>query len=326
MTEVKRLREDDKANFYGHIVYWSLHACPPFTYADMNNKVKELGLSSSIMPKPMTAKKAWTRAVSRWNQGDGIPGVEMKPIKGENNMLVHGAVIARPDETSRTLNMEDATWVALNLDDEKFIAKDPDLDICKQFEELFVFFRDNLTNSELQVFLRKMVEQLSGFPIRPTGGIYFVPQSEVEVVDKCMELVNHLNPHAHVYALPMFVDEQTKGDLIEGYKEAAYKEIMSFQADLKKWLEAPGQKTNHGFKGKFSELQEMRAKALMYEGLLDGDLAEIRDTIHSLEKELKGVLQGKPAGDESEANQEPPSEGEKSEEIDPEQALKDLGI
>jgi len=69
-------------------------------------------------------------------------------------------------------------------------------------EEFDVALSDSVgkvTDEDVRYFLRRVIKKAYGVAKRPTGGIYFVPESKVEVMENASKCLKEFNTAAHIY-------------------------------------------------------------------------------------------------------------------------------
>ena len=151
-------------------------------------------------------------------------------------------------------------------------------------EEMSKRYRADITR-----WIKKLFEQQHGdlVPLRKSGGVYYVPESHQEIVDKLNELLERIGGELNVFRFA--ADSQTKdsvakamanylADLIGEFEES----VSNFSPDTKDFLVERRQ----------IQIAEMKMKLEQYETVL-GNLSQlIRRKLQAAEQEMLSKLQG----------------------------------
>lgn len=174
-------------DYIGATVWWQIHKTHIPTDI-VQSTLQEVGLSSGLMSEDVSEKVAFKRA------GKAISKVGRncfsRSIVDDGDKCVLGIVHERKDVENEELNY--LQQITARLD-----KTTHELNISGDGQEMFIsqyeHFKKNITDEDIRAMVRRVVERLGGVPLRPTGGIYFIPKNKVSTIVKLEAFVSKLN-------------------------------------------------------------------------------------------------------------------------------------
>lgn len=303
LDEVKQMSEQSGIPILGYLVYWMIPDGARFTHDAITRHCEDRKLDTSTIPMPMNPRKAWTRARNRWKK-EGTPGIELRQLGRKGDVLYEAAISAKANLAEQKLDMRNETWVGLDISTGVFAAKEPTGKVAQSMEHIYKDALTHFSEPELRMFLYNVVESMEGYPIRPTGGIYFVPAAAGETIGKVMEVVHKVHPHARLWAVPQFKTGHTQRILAENYTQSAYAELEKFRTQIRHWVGRTTKKQGRSYATQLRVIGEMRKKSTMFEAILEQDLTEVREALKKFEDEIKHYEDGGDVVQEDEQEEE----------------------
>ncbi len=221
---------------------------PPSPQVALHEALKEICASSDRLVRPLSEAAAYCV-------------VKEKKVGRRNEY-----------ETERTARIDP------DVKDRVSLLFNPYDDVAKEVHKTFDAMQGRVASSALSTSLVAIVKRLHGTAIRPTGGIYWVPNPELfEPIAKAVE-ASGLTGHHIVYIVGLHVNAQA----VRLVKHAIEAEILAesqrlheeiSQADLgKKALE-----------NRCDYLSEMEKKVIEYEAILGESLTHLKDSLKTVQ-------------------------------------------
>lgn len=98
------------------------------------------------------------------------------------------------------------------------------------FEKTYEHFLDFMDSHAVRTFVRTCIESLNGVQVKSSGGLYFIPQTNVELVTKLRDWVRSIGSEFH--ALPLLDLGEQRDMIIKAFEEEAYEELHRMAADV----------------------------------------------------------------------------------------------
>jgi hypothetical protein len=212
---------------FGVNIWWT---CPEFVMS--GEKAREAltkhGFEEEDMPLPDRAKAVSRAAYSfqdrRHKNGrrvtektkttsrHNVYGILGQVSKGDEEVAYNQSTTVRFDKESKRVEVEGV----LNEDFMKALEK----------------YDDAITDDDVRLFLRKVVRMCKGVAKRPSGGIYFVPEKFVGIIESASYVIDELKVGAKLYVEGVVNGQRERQNVweavetdIEGQIEATLKAV-----------------------------------------------------------------------------------------------------
>jgi len=186
MTEVN--------NEFGVNIWWHI---PTFKIsADRAQAlVEQAGFEVDDMPRP-SKKLAVSRAAHSFQDRRHKNGRRVTEKTKDNSEHVVYGILGKRQKGEEKVGYDQATTVKMNKDTGVVTAEGK---LAHEFLYRLDEYENSVTNEDVAHFLRKVVKLTYGVPLRPTGGIYFVPNRFVGLIDSAQTFLDNLNIGAKLY-------------------------------------------------------------------------------------------------------------------------------
>lgn len=258
----------------GAVVYWHLSETP-VSMAALTTAWVAAGLNVKLLPAPASAEVAFGRAAKelaarnilvRKNPSNGWTVVREQNVDGElvyatafKLQLREGKIVVVGDEIGDTAEVERAA-----------------------VQTAYDTQRANIMSIDVSLWMRRLVGEMDGVPLRATGGIYFVPRDYMEMLHKAKAAIESVSPHV-VHEIPAM------------HSAAAVSAVLdALQRETVDWLTETGGELATGIGMRAARTRIDSCEALMkkvagYEKLLGCPLTGITSTLQNTRRQLLGV-------------------------------------
>lgn len=263
---------NDSFPLLGWTVYWSTNSFS-MPFDEFIKILEECGIDPAIARETLP-KHAAQRAIRE--KAKGKDTFHRKVADNENEAAF---VIART-EVDANLDPE------FQMESKAVFDKDShQLQVTgqhKDIQELFEKLKTEYTSQQVRtVILRFVKRYCNGITVMDTGGLYFVPKTHEQELNKLYCLFAKLQGKADITPMPLVDTAQARGSMWKVTVGEVAADIARLKADLEKQDDEITEKSYMVRIGKYKTLKE---KVLMYENVLSG-------TAEDLKKELEGLTE-----------------------------------
>lgn len=299
MTNLTSIREaileanSKGVQIIGSIVQWSIPQRSTAKLAEIENDLKAEGVSQStldrILPKPITLRKSFTKAIQAFNAANRTSQTPMKfrKLKSENpGQVVYALTELKANSKDRNFDLDNRGWVCL-IDNE---VRSNDDSLRQQVESLMT---TQIGASEVRSTLSRWCRMRSGFTTRKGGGSYFVPnKDEFSVEADAITKVFQSHDCGMLITLPVLGGEVAKKNIANALNSSILTDIETFRREVKDFFSKNTRRKQKGATLKrLDEAQELRKYALSYEGLLGPIADDVRTALDDIETFVQSEVQ-----------------------------------
>ena len=152
-------------------------------------------------------------------------------------------------------------------------------------------YRGVFLAADLSRALRGLIAVAQGTPLRPSGGVYFVPQQHHDLVTKMRTIVADLQPDAgYVSAFGVVDTAQARADMGRHAHEGLLEELHALAEDLAQLKDAGEAVRARTLQRRLALYDQLRAKASMYTDLLTYNLDDVHTGINRLAATVGDLL------------------------------------
>lgn len=131
------------------------------------------------------------------------------------NFVVYG-ILDREQEEVDTVGFTQHTTIKLDKSTEAVSVEGV---LSAEVMEAIKVYSGKITDEDIRYFLRRVIAMCYGVSKRPTGGIYFVPESSVTVIKSAQAFLNDLGRGARLYVEGVVNGEQERQNVWEAVEE-----------------------------------------------------------------------------------------------------------
>jgi len=276
---------------FGVNIWWT---CPEFVM-DGNRAqavLEQFGFEADQMPLPNRAKAVSRAAYSFQDRRRRENRKVTEKTKNNSRYSVYG-ILAAKSKGDEEVAYEQETTVRFDKESKRVEVNGPQ---AEEFLKRLDMYTDAITDDDVRQFLRGVVGMCYGISKRPSGGIYFVPQRCVGIIESAQNVLSELKVGAKLYIERVQNGEQERAIVWEAVETDIDKQIeQTLQA-----VERIGKRA--------SSVQTQEAKLGELEGLMDiyrnllGQEAKYEELAEKLEEASQTVAKKLAALQEAEDN------------------------
>lgn len=317
LTERKSQMSESKVQLkeFGVNIWWHI---PTFTKDGLVAQalIEESGFEIEDLPLP-SKKLAVSRAAHSFNDRRHKDGRHVTEKTKDNSEVVVYGILGKTQKGDEEVGYDQATTIKLDKASGIVTAEGA---FASEFSTALEVYENSITNEDVAHFLRKVIKLTYGVPLRPTGGIYFVPNRFVNLINDAQNFLDKLEIGAKLY-IQRIVDGDQERDIVwDSVENNITSEIESTLKAVSKIEKRISSIHNH--EAKLSELDELMSiyrdilgKEAQYEELTEqlqdagnivaSKLTELQNqtatasaSVNNIIPEVKEVLKeaGKPLG------------------------------
>jgi hypothetical protein len=265
----------------GQSVFWTLRE-RQMPAGAVHAAFERQGLSAHV-PSEVRAKTALRRAL-RQQGGDLI-----KKTRDDALDAAYALVDVPIDGTTGAAQPRTRFEAAINKQTEAVVCSDPAEEA--RLQQTTAAFRGVFLASDLSRALRGLVRVAQGTPLRPSGGVYFVPRQHRGLVARMREIVAELQPDGgYVSAFGVVDTAQARADMGRHAHEGLLEELQALADDLAALKDAGEAVRARTLQRRLTLYEELRAKASMYADLLTYNLDDVHAGIDKLAATVGDLL------------------------------------
>jgi len=276
---------------FGVNVWWT---CPEFVMdGDRAQAVLEqYGFEADQMPLPSRAKAVSRAAYSFQDRRRREDRKVTEKTKNNSRYSVYG-ILAAKSKGDEEVAYEQETTVRYDKQSERVEANGPQAD---EFFKRLDTYTDAITDDDLRQFLRGVISMCYGISKRPSGGIYFVPQRSVIIIESAQNALDELKIGAKLYVERVQNGEQERAIVWEAVEMDIDKQIEQTLSNVERIGKRASSVQTH--EAKLGELEGLMS---IYRNLL-GQEAKYEELAEKLEDASQTVAKKLAALQEAEAN------------------------
>lgn len=230
----------------GHLMWYSV-GNQLIERDELERKLASAGLDEGWMPNPIQAHGAFRRATSeiQTKRSTAQAGVHenylVREVYYDKDMVQRNVVVETVDQKGKRLNY-DSQAAVITLDKKtqniSVVSTNPTAEeLAREAEQRFYLYRDHHSAQHIRAMLANILKSLAPTPVRPSGGVYFVPSSHEDGLRKLCRFASSLeNSEGFMVPLVNTMDNrQMVNQKLKEHFERIIKECGSASDDLKKW-------------------------------------------------------------------------------------------
>jgi hypothetical protein len=304
----------EKMPLVGFTVFWRL-AGIRVNRNELAQALDQAGLGE-FLPKAPTPRVALRRALEQWiADKKGFTASDKSPDEGERTLirvinragsehLVFALVAENVDFSSLGLSYGTSLRILLHKQTGEMIVTTEAsgvIDALNESRQLTIElapywdeYKDKFIARDLSQMMREIIGSLNATSLRQSGGVYFVPVTEREPLSRLQKMMNNLprvpEIEPFVCALGVPDAEEARRGLAQAVHAGIMDEIKSMKVDLGRLCEMEGKVREKTVTQRMLVYKRLKAKAEIYDDLLDMQQDQVRTAIADLEAGALNLL------------------------------------
>lgn len=169
---------------------------------DLLTTLTQSGLEESWMPNPIRSSDAFRRATKEIETKKSTATANVfenyliREVFSDKDQIQRNIVVETVDQTGKRLDYDSQAGVITpnKKDDSLTFVTSNDMarELSEEAEKKFKVYKDYYSAQQLRVMVGKILQSLAPTPVRPNGGIYFIPDSHTEGLNKLVKFTSSL--------------------------------------------------------------------------------------------------------------------------------------
>lgn len=295
LKELAVVRQET-GEYLGYLVWYTVAE----TWIDrekLKNLLAKAGLGEEWLPREIRAVDAFRKATKQVEKkrevvGDGIfCRYMMREVHCDLHSVTRHLVKEIVDSKGKRLDYNPNEAVLVLNKDTKTVevescANSKAQDICREILMLFEIFRTHHDARAIRSMIYNMLSQMAPTPLRPSGGVYFVPRDYEVLLKKMVAFLRSLGGRSEGFMAPL-VDQRQYRDYI---REKLQQYMEDTVANLARALKN-GDPDRSDAVALVSAARQALSNYREYKKLLDDDLSEMRETALLIQRQVENLLQ-----------------------------------
>lgn len=270
---------------------------------DITQKLVAAGLDAAFTPRRTAPSDAFRRAVrdSEYRKvplfGGSFANLLLRYVGYSKDELVCHVVREVVDADNKRLSYQQVTEVGLDRRDNHIYRKDlrngfffEEPDIATAVAERYDRYLDSYNGSHLRIIVHDVLRTLNPIAVRPTGGVYFVPEEGEATLRKLQAFVKSLGGESDMWIMPV-LDNQDARMVVRSTLDAEVSSTSSQVIDdLKRMLQRKGEVSEADQRRALMELHRLQDLTTRYEGLLQDKLLDAQSRLDVAILQVKNLL------------------------------------
>ncbi|KRG13925.1 hypothetical protein ACA30_13440 [Virgibacillus soli] len=222
----------------GHLMWFSVGK-QLVKSSDLLTTLQQAGLEESWMPNPIRSTDAFRRATKEvetkkaTGQANVFENYLIREVFADREQVQRNLVVETVDQSGKRLNYDSqAGIITLNKKNDSltFVTSDNTAkELCEEVEIKFNVYKEHYSAQQVRVMVSKILQSLAPTPVRPNGGIYFVPDSHTEGLNKLVNFTSALE-NSEGFKIPVvntYDNQQMVNKKLNEHLESILKECQS---------------------------------------------------------------------------------------------------
>lgn len=198
MTAVKNINEND---ILGNLMWYSVGK-QLVNATELHTKLVQSGLEESWMPNQIRSVDAFRRATKEvetrklTDVANIYENYIIREVFADSDTVQRNIVVETVDQNGKRLDYNSEAAV-ITLDKTSgnisFVTtSEQTTEMCKDIENRYTVYKEHYSAQQVRVMVNKILQSLAPVPVRPNGGIYFIPNSHTEQLKKLVAFTGSL--------------------------------------------------------------------------------------------------------------------------------------
>ncbi len=280
-----------EANFLGRILWFSISDCK-VTYEQLKTAFNNAGIDEKYLPKPISPRDAFRRATKVAEakriklDSERYLNLLVREVKMSDTEIVRQLV--REVVDSKNVRLEYLPVANMKLvNDTDFITEpivsrgdlynDESIALLK-VENEFDRCKDNYNGRHVRELVQNILAGCDPVAVRPSGGVYFVPECYSSTVEGLSAMVRELSQYSidsersRMYHIPVIDAVEHRVMVTESLEDQVKNESQSLVCEMAKVLKDGKTVTPKLAEQYISRVKELRMTVKKYEDMLQTEI------------------------------------------------------
>lgn len=200
LKNVAAVQSEGQADIIGHLTWCSMGEML-ITTDELRTKLVQSGLGDNWMPKPIRLPDAFRRATAdkfkRQIQEHVMENYHFREVVSDNQMVQRNLICETVNKKDRKLTYQSEVAVLVldrntNLVSYSSTTTMAD-ELAKNAVAQFDIYKYNYGSQTLRTLVNAVLKSMAPTPVRPAGGVYFIPQKFESQLDALLQFSRSLD-------------------------------------------------------------------------------------------------------------------------------------
>ncbi|OPX87900.1 MAG: hypothetical protein A4E53_02272 [Pelotomaculum sp. PtaB.Bin104] len=309
MTDTEKFVAIEKANgvdleFLGNLTWFTITDCR-IKRADLEAMFTEAGIDNAYMPKEINKRDAFRRAAKVGEvkkaplNDDQFLNVMVRDVRQDKDNIIKQLVREVVDAKNERLEYKPVA--NLSLFDELHVIPIVDMNYSERLaaskiESAFEIEKENYDGRTIRNIVMNVLKDCKPVAVRPSGGVYFVPQEYQPIIDSLRVFVERASDHSitgfksRLYKVPVVNAEEQLQMLEESLEDQVKAEAGSMVEEMTKLIKS-GKDISQSAAAKYIQrVKDLSNMVKRYEEMLNTQIVEAQADLELVTKQAMKVL------------------------------------
>ncbi len=255
----------------------------------LEDKFIDAGVDLFYMPNPIKPIDAFRRATAELEEnklprGETFQNYLVREVLCDKASVIRQLIRETVDSKNVRLEYTKVGEIIFNRDCEQIRIVDCGAGYrLNKVEDLFIKYKENYDGQHLRRVVRTIIADMNPTAVRPSGGVYFIPQKYQGKLLTLEKLVKSLD--GEFFSIPVIDQENSRDMLYQKFKEQVGQSIAQMKDVLQSSQASKSEIVRVIDKSKkmFKQIEE-------YENLLNRNLADLKVGVDVLKEQIIALL------------------------------------
>lgn len=284
-----------------------------FTVSDMKVSAEQLqqafinaGIDENHLPKPISPRDAFRRATKtaeakRIDMGKGkYLNLMVREVKMEKDEIVRQLV--REIVDSKNVRLDYKPIANMILEDESYRCEELSTTNNEEFTALlkveneFENCKNNYNGRHVRELVTNILYTCKPVGVRPSGGVYFVPEEYATTVTALSDLVQELASYSitiersRLWSIPVIDAQEHRVMVTESLEDQVKSDSKSLIAEMVKILKGERKITQRTAEQYINRVKELKSKVAEYEDMLNTEVLSAQSAMDIALQQARKLL------------------------------------
>lgn len=293
---VSAVNNSQSENLFGRLCWYTVHD-REISINELKEHYNIVGLPAEFLPKPVRPIDAFRRATTEL-EATRIPcgnnyflNILVREVKTDFKVVIRHIVKELLDSKNVRLQYSVTGEIVFERETNKICTRaftDDTIikDLLIKAEELYNKYKESYDGSHIRRLVRDILYRLNPVIVRPSGGVYFVPEKHAETLLKLKKLIQMIG--SEFFVIPLINDAETRDMILKKYIDQVTEQIIEISTLMNK-----GDVTKAEMVTLFETSKKLLQQLDQYEGILQAELTDLKERANLLKLQLMQILEQK---------------------------------
>lgn len=290
LENLAAVQTPETSDVIGHLVWYSIGG-HTISREELRQKLINAGLEEKYLPNEIRPSDAFRRATKEIEASKKIKNGQInflvREVYFDKKMIQRNIVVEEVDQQGKRLWYDPAAatlYLEKEINHFSYSATSAETEaLAKEAERLFDIYRTTYPAQAVRVMVANIIKSMAATPVRPTGGVYFIPSSHTETLFKLVSFLNSLEK-GEGFKVPLINTAENRGMVSRKLKE----HIENLLSQCRSGME--GEVRKGELKVIIEDARRVIADYKEYKSMVTDDVAMLDGYVDSLKNHVAELL------------------------------------